>query len=122
MVSLYSIFFFLCAKQNDNFYTRKTNIINIDMNYAEYLKKPTHYSTGFDMRFKHGSIVSEQEKRELEQISINFKKQNLLFLLENNDISIFEKKDLIEKYNILHENSYVNIFNGGLLDDWEFNI
>ena len=30
-------------------YTRKTNIINIDMNYAEYLK-PTHYSTGFDMR------------------------------------------------------------------------
>ena len=95
MVSLYSIFFFLCAKQNDNFYTRKTNIINIDMNYAEYLKKPTHYTTGFDMRFKHGSIVSEQEKRELEQISINFKKQNLLFLLENNDISIFEKKDLI---------------------------
>ena len=74
------------------------------------------------MRFKHDSIVSEQEKKELEKISINFKKQNLLFLLENTDISIFEKNDLIEKYNILNENYDVNVFNGGLLNDWEFNI
>ena len=123
MVSLFPIFFLLCSKQNNNnFYTRKTNIINVDMNYAEYFTKTTDYSSGFDMRFKHDSIVSEQEKKELEKISINFKKQNLLFLLENTDISIFEKNDLIEKYNILNENYDANVFNGGLLNDWEFNI
>ena len=54
--------------------------------------------------------------------NLSFKKQNLLYLLKNDDLSIFEKIDLIEKYDTLSSNISSNIFNAGLLDDWEFNI
>ena len=117
-----SILYLLTTNPNDNFYTRKTSIIDVNMNYADYFSKPINHSAGYDSRFMHQSMKSLKEKEELERISIHFKKQNLLFLLENNDLSIFEKIDLIEKYDTLSVNVSSNIFNGGLLDDWEFNI
>ena len=116
------ILYLLTTNPNDNFYTRKTSIIDVNMNYAEYFSKPINHSAGYDCRFMHHSMKSLKEKEELERISIHFKKQNLLFLLENNELSIFEKIDLIDKYDTLSVNISSNIFNGGLLDDWEFNI
>lgn len=113
----------LCNKQNNNFYTRKTNIINVDMNYADYFKNPIDYSAGFDMRFKHGSIVSEREKKELEKIHMNFEKQKLLLLLQDKHIDIYKKIEIIKDYDIIdHQHYEVNILKGNLLDDWEFNI
>ena len=126
MVCIFPLFYLLCSKSgsnpNDNFYTRKSPFIDVDMNYADYFHKPVDYSAGFDMRFKHGSQVSKIEREELERISVNFKKQKLLFLLENDNVSTFEKVKLIENFNILNESYDVNILSGGLLDDWEFNI
>lgn len=119
---LLSILYLLIGNPNNNFYTRKTSIIDIDMNYKEYFSKPINYSAGYDCRFMHHSMQSKKEKEELERISIHFKKQNLLYLLKNDDLSIFEKIDLIEKYDTLSSNISSNIFNAGLLDDWEFNI
>tara|TARA_B100000424_G_scaffold185760_1_gene144102 strand:+ start:18790 stop:19155 length:366 start_codon:yes stop_codon:yes gene_type:complete len=117
-----SILYLLVSNPNNNFYTRKTSIIDVDMNYNEYFSKPINYSAGYDCRFMHHSMQSKKEKEELQRISIHFKQQNLLYLLKNNDLSIFEKIDLIEKYDILYSNISSNIFNAGLLDDWEFNI
>ena len=114
--------YLLVSNPNNNFYTRKTSIIGVDMNYEEYFSKPINYSAGYDCRFMHHSMKSIKEKEELEKISIHFKKQNLLFLLKNDELSIFEKINLIEKYDTLYCNISSNIFNGGLLDDWEFNI
>ena len=110
------------SNPNNNFYTRKTSIIDVDMNYEKYFLKPNNYSAGYDCRFMHHSKESKKNKEELKRISIHFKKQNLLFLLKGNDLSIYEKIDLIEKYDILANNIGSNIFNGDLLDDWEFNI
>lgn len=113
----------LCNKQNNNFYTRKTNIIDANMNYAEYLKKPTQYSAGFDMRFKHSSIVSIQERKELEKIHMNFEKQKIVLLLQDEHIDIYKKIELIKNYDIIDDDQMdVNILRGNLLDDWEFNI
>ena len=116
------ILYLLASNINNNFYTRKTSFIDVDMNYNEYFSKPINYSAGYDCRFMHHSMQSTKEKEELERISIHFKKQNLLVLLKKDDLSIFEKIDLIEKYDCLPNNMTSNIFNGGLLKDWEFNI
>lgn len=113
----------LCNKQNNNFYTRKTDIINVDMNYADYFKNHPDYTAGFDMRFKYSSIVSEREKKELEKIHMNFEKQKLLLLLQDKHIDIYKKIEIIKDYNIIdHQHYEVNILKGNLLDDWEFNI
>lgn len=116
------ILYLLTIKPNDNYYTRKNSIIDVNMNYEDYFSKPKNYSAGYDCRFMHHSLKSAKEKEELERIYIHLKKQNLLFLLENDDLSIFEKIYLIDKYDTLLVNISSNIFNGGLLDDWEFNI
>ena len=125
-MTLFTFFYLLCGKinenSNNNFYTRKSSFIDVNMKYADYFKKPTDYSAGFDMRFKHESQVSKIEREELERISINFKKQKLLFLLENQNISTFKKIELIETYDILNATYGVNLLSGGLLDDWEFNM
>ncbi len=110
--------YLLTSNPNNNFYTKINNIIDVDMKYSDYLSKPINYSDGYDCRYKHDSI---KNAKELDDISTNLNKQKILYLLESSDNSIFEKIEIIEKYDILNEDCY-NIFNGGLLDDWEFNI
>ena len=113
----------LCNKQNNNFYTRKTNIIDVNMNYAEYFSKPMNSSAGYDCRFKHHSMKRIEEKEELEKLHINFEKQKILLLLQDDRIDIYKKIELIKNYDIIDEDHFdVNILKGNLLDDWEFNI
>lgn len=116
------ILFLLTNKSNNNFYTRTNNIIDVNMNYHEYLSKPINYSAGFDCRYKHDSVKNIKEIKQLQNIYINLNKQKILCLLESSDNSIFEKIETIKKYDILCEDYSPDIFKAGLLDDWDFNI
>ena len=50
-----------------------------------------------------------------------FKYKDLLETLENRNVCIQQKLTYIEDYDLLNRSMSINIQNGGLMDDWEFN-
>jgi hypothetical protein len=77
-------------------------------------------SYGLDERFEINKKIIDYKT--LENISINIQKKELIFLLENNKISINKKLELIKKNEILIPNyiSQYNFFSGGLIKDFDF--
>jgi hypothetical protein len=55
------------------------------------------YNNGMDYRYNHTDITN------IENISTNFHKQQLLNNLENNNISNEKKLELLKTYDYLHE-------------------
>ena len=76
------------------------------------------YKLGYDSRYK----LLNENPQELETIKKHLMNNELLKTLENKKKSIFEKTDLIDKNNILNHSIAPCLFNGGLLDDWVFNM
>ena len=79
--------------------------------------------SGFDHRF--GNVTDIEMEDFNYKAEINFRKLFLLKKLLNEEESNFNKLYLIEKAEregIINESIIQNIFNGGLLDDWEFDI
>lgn len=100
----------------------KKNYSPVNIDFSQYkenkdiISKDTRTSSGLDERFKNKTFEFEDE--ELHNFKINYNKYKLLKKLESNDTSIFEKIDLIEKYDILDSNNKFE----DLLKNWEFNI
>jgi len=66
-------------------------------------------------------IVKNDDPEELDRIIEHFIKYELLKKLNSSSISIHDKIDIINKNDILDIDIHSqNIFNGGLLDDWDF--
>lgn len=59
------------------------------------------------------------ESNELNKIIKNFKNKDLINRLRSDNLSTEDKLDLIEKYDIFNK-KYVNLFEGGLMDDFNF--
>ena len=80
--------------------------------------KPDNLKKGIDERFP---II--EQNYDLNKIYFDFQKKEVLDKLIRKDISLNEKVKIwnIYKNNFVEENISTNIFEGGLLDDWDFN-
>ena len=76
------------------------------------------FLSGFDLRHKLEPIDNEL----LANLSIYKNKKELLDKLINKKVNIMEKCKLIEKYDIIQETIGENICNGGLMEDWDFEL
>jgi len=73
-----------------------------------------NFNNGFDTRF-----VDINETDSLYRINEIHYKKSLLDKLLSNCISIQDKLEIIDRDNIF-EKKYVDLFSGGLMDDYEF--
>ena len=106
------IYFAFCALNNNNIENSKL-ISNKPLDYEDIRK------TGLDERVSKMNNIIENEL--LEKIQENFHKKQLLDILENNQISIIKKMDILNQYLFYNTTSlHSNLFAGGLLDDWDF--
>ncbi len=102
------IYFAFCALNNNS-----KLISNKPLDYEDIRK------TGLDERVSKMNNIIENEL--LEKIQENFHKKQLLDILENNQISIIQKMDILNQYLFYNTTSlHSNLFAGGLLDDWDF--
>ena len=102
------IYFAFCALNNNS-----KLISNKPLDYEDIRK------TGLDERVSKMNNIIENEL--LEKIQENFHKKQLLDILENNQISIIKKMDILNQYLFYNTTSlHSNLFAGGLLDDWDF--
>lgn len=90
-----------------------TNNLDKRMNTNDYLSGTLN--TGLNLKEKENKT---EELLEMERIQDIFYKQFLLQQLLAN-ISIFDKKNIVDKYDLCPTKE-VDITAGGLLDDWEF--
>ena len=74
---------------------------------------------GIDMRNPN---ISDLDISVLYQIGVNMKKQKLLKTLEDNEVGLPRKIQMLEYNDLLDDTLEVNILTAGLLDDWEFDI
>jgi len=110
------IYFAFCALNNNNIENSKL-ISNKPLDVEDIIK------TGLDERVsKMNTIDSDKVNNELlEKIQENFHKKQLLDILENNQISIIQKMDILNQYLFYNTTSlHSNLFAGGLLNDWDF--
>ena len=102
------IYFAFCALNNNS-----KLISNKPLDVEDIIK------TGLDERVSKMNNIIENEL--LEKIQENFHKKQLLDILENNQISIIQKMDILNQYLLyIHTEESANLFAGGLLDDWDF--
>jgi hypothetical protein len=93
---------------------RFSNLILLNTNKTEIRSN----KLGYDERF------NDIEVNDLKKITINYNKYKLLNILEDNDINIYNKLDIInndDDLNTINKDlSYnpIKIKNGGLLNDW----
>lgn len=90
-----------------------TNSLDKQINTNDYLSR--NLNTGLNLKEKENKT---EEILEMERIQTIFYKHFLLQQLLAN-ISIFDKKKIIDNYD-LYPTKEVDITAGGLLDDWEF--
>lgn len=108
------IFNLMCLSKNS---VNNKNRYNSFLKHNNFLIKDSNTTnSGNDER------PNIKDNEDLNSIYINFHKKNILETLENNNIGIFHKLELINKYDILNETISVNILKGGLLDDFNFEI
>ena len=75
--------------------------------------------TGLDTRYGENHTDSSEE---LFYIYKNFHNKKILNRLLEDKINVLEKLQIIEREDIFNETMCINILNGGLLDDFNFEI
>ena len=65
-------------------------------------------------------IIEEKDTAELGDIHLFFKKYYLLSLLQNSNVSVLVKVDLINEHYTYNEIKVPNLHAGGLLNDFDF--
>jgi|UniRef100_A0A6C0CHV0 hypothetical protein len=62
----------------------------------------------------------DDSREKLEKIYINYEKYKLLKTLESNNLSVYDKIELIKKNYFITEEKTPNLLAGGLLNEWKF--
>lgn len=117
------LYFCFCANTNitpSQVETTKFNFFknNLDLNQTR--------NTGLDERVSIMSDIIQDTEINYEllaSIDENFYKKNVLDILKNDNIPLIQKMNTLNRYLLyIHDGPAVNLFAGGLLDDWEFEI
>lgn len=102
-----------------NYRYKSLNLEN-SSNNSSWFNNEYKTNTGIDMRFKN---TTDTDTKSLMILQENLKKLVLLSKLENNNISIPKKMDLINESGFIEESSYViTLHAGGLMDDFNHQI
>jgi len=72
---------------------------------------------GYDTR---NNLIDNDE--EIFKINKYLEMKQILKTLENDKVGILDKLTIIKNYDLLEDNIGNNLLEGGLLDDWNFNI
>lgn len=84
--------------------------------FGDYRK---HYKTGYCEPYMNHT---DDSKEKMEKINLHFHRFFVLKQLESN-ISIYDKLNIVDHYDLNTKyNLNPNIFSGGLLEDWEFEL
>jgi hypothetical protein len=113
-------FIYGCIINNHNLYNKsvKTPLyFKNDKVLNKYTNKYTNNNSGIDERYTN---FSKEEDCSLEKIKELFDKKKILDILKNDDVSILTKLSLLEIFE--QGIKPVNLFAGGLLNDFEFDI
>ena len=118
----------LCA--NHNILKRNINNNNNDDdddNNKKFFSKIDNIQkqTGLDERYDNKVIRIASNKQNINfnyTMNRNFIIKNLLYTLEDDSKNTIHKLEIIEKYKdvIYNKTEGINLFNGSLLDDWDF--
>ena len=73
--------------------------------------------SGFDERYIYHSHVLPNDNITINEIIQIDKKKNAIYFLKSTEFTLEEKLDFVQDKRLP---SIYNVFNGGLLDDWEF--
>ena len=94
------------------------NVKNIELSPVENKNMNDYnYKKGYnEVCFNH----PDDSREKLEQIYINYEKYKLLKTLESNNLSVYDKIELIKKNYLLTEQTTPNLLAGGLMDDWSY--
>lgn len=105
------LYTFLATFYENNLHRKNKGFQLFEQHHADFLSE-------FDLRHKLEPLDNEL----LANLSIHKNKKELLDKLTNKKVNIMDKCKLIEKYDILHETIDENVCNGGLLEDWNFEL
>lgn len=104
----------------------KTDVHNEQLISTNNFDLDNTRNTGLDERVnKMTDIIDTHELNNelLAKIDENFYKKRVLETLQNNELSIMKKMEVLNRYLLyIHTEAPVNLFAGGLLDDWDFEI
>ena len=76
-------------------------------------------SKGIDMRYP---LEEKIDYEEMSKIFDNINKKKIVNILENKNISIYDKLSLIQEYYIIDTPYSINILSGGLMNDYNYTI
>lgn len=97
-----------------------SNLKNYSMSYNDSMSytNKLDFFKGFDLRYG----LEEHSDSLITKIKNNYMKKNILEKLKNPHISTFEKIKIIDEFDILNNSMKIDVYKGGLTDDWEFTI
>jgi len=104
----------MCSKFN----LKKINI-NLD-NIETYKFLDNEAGKGLEGHDTRNIFIDKDE--EMFKINKYLEMKKILKTLENDKIGIYDKLTIIKNYDLLEDNIGNNLFEAGLLDDWNFNI
>ena len=113
------LYFSLCAINRTK--TNNEQLIiskNIDFKHTR--------NAGLDERVSKTNNIIDTNKLNnelLKKIDENFYKKRVLETLQNNELSTIKKMEVLNHYLLyIHTEEPINLFAGGLLDEWDFEI
>ena len=116
VIFLLIINYVMCMCSKFNF--KKINI-NLD-NIETYKFLDNEAGKGLEGHDTRNIFIDDDEK--MFKINKYLEMKKILKTLENDKIGIHDKLIIIKNYDLLKDNIGNNLFEAGLLDDWNFNI
>ena len=114
-MKFFSVFLKLMCISNNKIHTKKSNEQYNNFFNNNIPELNLNDTSGFDERFNDIDKFDD-----LSNINININRKRILDALINPDVATLQKIDIINKYNILDDSMKINIYGGGLLNDYNF--
>jgi hypothetical protein len=127
---LFAGFFFKTFNRSHNNLIIRNKLIEIDYdssleiseNGAVGVQKSYFEKSGLDGRYDRKRNVT-LDNEIISNITQYMKKMEIMKMLQSNDLSVFHKLEILEKYNIIIDEKYgLNLASGGLFNDYEFEL
>lgn len=119
-MKLFSLFFELMCMTNNN--NKINNKINNENRYSSFFNANNIMKLSNVSGIDHRPLDIIDNDEQLIKINTNMLKKNILDTLINTNISSYHKIDLINRYDIFNKSMNFNILEGGLLDDYNFEL
>ena len=115
MINMFFLSYLLCSARETILPLKTANA----QTFINFIELNNTYVTGLD----HRMIIDPTDKQSyLHNININYHKKRVLDTLISPNVATLQKIEIINKYDIFDDSIGPNIFAGGLMDDFNFEI